>query len=168
MQTSVAPRRPFLWLSVAAFCLILDQLSKYYFNTRFEYGEIQPVIEGFWNWHLTYNRGAAFSFLADADGWQHYFFFALGTIVSSYLIWQLVKTPQSRLMDFAMSLVLSGVIGNLIDRALYGHVIDFIQWHYQNVYIWPTFNLADSAICLGMGLFIFLELFSKHPDASKN
>lgn len=159
----MAPRRPKFWLAWSLCIIVLDQLSKIYFDSSLHYGERVPVIEGFWNWTLAYNPGAAFSFLADAGGWQHYFFSGLALLISAFLLRQLIKTPQSLALDMATMLILSGALGNLIDRLLYGHVIDFIQWYWRD-FVWPAFNLADSAISLGVVLMLLDALFGKKHD----
>src|SRR3546814_6078306 len=104
-----------------------------------------PVIDGFWNWYRTYNTGAAFSFLSDAGGWQTWLFSALAVGISGLLAFWLSRTPRSdwrTALPFA--LVVGGAIGNVIDRVIHGHVIDFIQWYWRDHY-WPAFNIADSA-----------------------
>jgi len=124
------------------------------------------------NFTLAYNSGAAFSFLSDAGGWQRWLFTALSTVVSVVLIVWLKRMPeQQRMLPTAVALILSGAIGNLIDRVLYGYVIDFIQLYYssdscligfyglQGRCYWPNFNIADSAISVGAGLLILQSFF---------
>lgn len=161
----IAPRRPKFWLAWTLLIIVLDQLSKMYFDAALQYGERVPVIAGFWNWTLAYNPGAAFSFLAQAGGWQHYFFSILALLISAFLLRQLSKTPQSLALDLATMLILAGALGNFIDRQLYGHVIDFIEWYWRD-FIWPAFNLADSAITLGVVLMLLDALFGKKQDAN--
>jgi signal peptidase II len=108
-----------------------------------------PVIDGFWNWYRTYNTGAAFSFLADAGGWQKYFFLVLAVAISGLLTWWLRQTPRSDWKTAApYALVIGGAFGNVIDRLVHGHVVDFIQWYAGDFY-WPAFNIADVAIVTG-------------------
>jgi signal peptidase II len=137
------------WLLVSLLVLVLDQLSKQWVLTSLpEYTAI-PVIEGVWNWYRTYNTGAAFSFLSDAGGWQKWFFTVLALGISGLLAAWLARTPRAdwrTALPFA--LVIGGAIGNVIDRLLHGHVIDFIQWHWRDYY-WPAFNIADAAIVGG-------------------
>lgn len=147
------------WLALSVVVILLDQLTKYWVLTSLpEYTAI-PVIEGFWNWYRTYNTGAAFSFLADAGGWQKWFFTGLAILISGVLAVWLARTPRSdwrTALPFA--LVIGGAIGNVIDRQIHGHVVDFIQWHWQGHY-WPAFNLADAAIvggAIGIALFGFI------------
>ncbi len=145
-----------IWLLLSIAVIALDQLTKWWvLNTLPEYQPV-PVIEGFWNWYRTYNTGAAFSFLSDAGGWQKYFFVVLAIGITGLLTFWLLKTPRrdwKSALPFA--LVIGGAIGNVIDRLLHGHVIDFIQWHWQDHY-WPAFNIADSAIVAGaIGIALF-------------
>ena len=141
------------WFVLSALVIVLDQLSKVYFNGAYQYGEVREVIPGLFNFVLVYNPGAAFSFLADAGGWQKFFFTALAFSVSGWLGWQMLRGGQSRMMNLAGALIIGGALGNVIDRLIHGHVIDFIQVYYQHYY-WPAFNLADSAICLGAALMV--------------
>ncbi|MFW9609214.1 MAG: signal peptidase II [Aquaspirillum sp.] len=153
LPSVATPRQPLRWFGVAGVLLLLDQVTKLWFDSQLQYGEVREVIPHVWNWTLLYNPGAAFSFLADAGGWQRHFFTLLALAVAAVLSWMLVKGKQSRLMDASCALILSGAISNLIDRVLYGHVIDFIQWYWQDFY-WPAFNIADSAITVGAVLMV--------------
>lgn len=143
-----------LWFVLAALVIVLDQASKLWFDRHFSYGEVRPVIAGFFNWTLAYNPGAAFSFLADAGGWQRHLFSALALVVAGWLGWAIWRGRQSALMNLAGSLIIGGALGNLIDRVVYGHVIDFIQLYYQQYY-YPAFNVADSAIVVGAALMVW-------------
>lgn len=142
-----------MWLVLSVLVIVLDQASKLYFEQHFQYLEVRPVIEGFFNWTLVYNPGAAFSFLADAGGWQRHFFTLLAAGVSLWLGWGILRGQQSQRMNAASALIIGGAIGNVIDRVVYGHVIDFIQLYWQDFY-WPAFNIADSAICIGAVLMV--------------
>lgn len=144
------------WLSIGLLLvmMLLDQITKLYVNAAFQYGEILPVVPGFFNLTLRYNTGAAFSFLAEAGGWQKYFFTALALVVSIWLGGGILLEKFSRLMSIAAALISSGAIGNIIDRWVHGHVIDFLQFYYQSWY-YPAFNLADSCICIGAVLMIW-------------
>ena len=144
------------WLGLSALVLALDQWSKaWVLDSLPEYVAI-PVIDGFWNWYRTYNTGAAFSFLADAGGWQKWFFIVLAFAISGLMVWMLARTPRRDWRQaLPLALVIGGAIGNVIDRILHGHVIDFIQWHVGQHY-WPAFNIADSAVvggAIGIALF---------------
>ena len=148
------------WLALSAGIIVLDQLSKAWVLTTLpEYTAI-PVIEGFWNWYRTYNTGAAFSFLSDAGGWQKYFFVVLAVAITGLLGYWLSRTPR-RDWKTALSyaLVIGGAIGNVIDRLLHGHVVDFIQWYWRGYY-WPAFNIADAAIVGGAVGIALYGLFS--------
>ncbi|HET8819410.1 MAG TPA: signal peptidase II [Xanthomonadaceae bacterium] len=152
------------WLALSAVVLVLDQWSKHWVLTSLPEYQAIPVIEGFWNWYRTYNTGAAFSFLADAGGWQHWFFVVLAAVICGVLVFWMARTPRDdwrTAMPFA--LVIGGAIGNVIDRLRFGHVVDFIQWHWQEHY-WPAFNIADSAIVAGaIGIALFGLIGPKKP-----
>lgn len=151
-----------IWLLLSITVIAFDQLSKFWVLNHLPEYQAIPVIEGFWNWYRTYNTGAAFSFLSDAGGWQKYFFVVLATGITGLLTFWLSRTPRrdwKSALPFA--LVIGGAIGNVIDRLLHGHVVDFIQWHWQDHY-WPAFNIADSAIVAGaIGIALFGLLDSK-------
>ncbi len=138
-----------VWLIVSGVVLLLDQLSKYWVLTTLPEHTAVPVFEGWWNWFRSYNTGAAFSFLADAGGWQKYFFVGLALAVTGLLAYWLSKTPR-RHWQIALpyALVIGGAVSNVIDRLVRGHVVDFIQWFWRDFY-WPAFNLADAAIVAG-------------------
>lgn len=137
------------WLGVSALVLGLDQWSKAWVLKALPEFTAVPVIEGFWNWYRTYNTGAAFSFLADAGGWQKYFFVALALAISALMAWMLVRLPRRDWRQaLPLALVIGGALGNVIDRFVHGHVVDFIQWHVGQHY-WPAFNVADSAVVCG-------------------
>ena len=152
------------WLAVSALVIALDQLTKAWVLTSLpEYTAI-PVIEGYWNWYRTYNTGAAFSFLSDAGGWQKYFFVALAVAITGLLAYWLSRTPRRDWRTaLPYALVIGGAIGNVIDRLLHGHVVDFIQWHWRDYY-WPAFNIADSAIVAGAVAIAVYGLFGSQRD----
>ena len=145
-----------VWLVLSALVIVLDQWSKWWVLTSLPEYTAVPVIDGFWNWYRTYNTGAAFSFLADAGGWQKWFFTALGLGISGLLAFWLSRTPRSDWRTaLPFSLVIGGALGNIIDRQIHGHVVDFIQWHWRDYY-WPAFNIADCAVvggAIGIALF---------------
>ncbi len=149
------------WLVVSALILGLDQWSKLWVLANLPEFRPVPVIDGFWNWYRTYNTGAAFSFLADAGGWQQWFFIILAFAISAVLAWMLARTPRSDWKQaLPLALVIGGALGNVIDRFVHGHVIDFIQWYVGNHY-WPAFNIADSAVvCGAIGLALASGLIS--------
>ncbi|NOV25221.1 lipoprotein signal peptidase [Cupriavidus necator] len=147
---------PLLWMAFALLVVLLDQFFKIVIVRSFSYGESRPVT-GFFNLVLVYNKGAAFSFLADAGGWQRWFFTGLGVVVGAFIVWLLYRHTGQRLFCFAVSLILGGAVGNVIDRVVYGHVIDFLDFYVRN-YHWPAFNVADCAITVGAVLLIVDEL----------
>ncbi|MEA3303022.1 MAG: signal peptidase II [Pseudomonadota bacterium] len=150
-----------LWLSIAV--IVIDQLTKVWIDNNFLLHARQPVIDGFFDLTLAYNPGAAFSFLADAGGWQRWFFTILATVVTIILVVWLKRLPaHEKLNAAALSLIIGGAVGNLIDRIAYGHVIDFLLIYYQQ-WSWPAFNVADSAISVGVVLML-LAMFYSSPS----
>jgi len=145
------------WLCIAAIVSLIDQLSKITIAKTFQLGE-EKFVTSFFNLVLAYNKGAAFSFLHNSGGWQRYFFTAIGIGAAIYIIILLKKHGGQRMFSWALSLILGGAIGNVIDRLLYGHVIDFLDFHWNGFGHFPAFNIADSAICIGAALFILDEL----------
>ena len=154
--------KPWMWLSVLV--VVLDQATKYLAETLLVLHQPVPVWSWF-NWLLTYNTGAAFSFLADAGGWQRWFFLGLGVAVSiGLVVWLMRLRPGERRLAVALALILGGAVGNLIDRVWLGQVIDFIQLYYERWY-WPAFNLADSAISVGAVLLVIDSLWPQVPNS---
>ena len=148
------------WYLLSLVVIILDQWTKWLAETNLTFLEPVPVIEPFLNWTLAYNYGAAFSFLADAGGWQKWFFAGLALLMSLFVIGYLAKAPrQAKLLSLGLALVLGGAVGNLIDRLLHGHVIDFIHVHYADVWHYPIFNIADIGISIGVLLIVIDMLF---------
>ena len=147
------------WYGLAGLVVILDQLSKWVVLNHIRPGET-IFVAPFWNWVLTFNPGAAFSFLADQPGWQRWFFTLLALGVSGWIVVMLRQHRNEFRLSLALTLVLGGAVGNVIDRLRFGAVVDFIQWHIAGYY-WPAFNLADSAICLGAALLLLDQLRSK-------
>lgn len=144
------------WYVLAGVVIVLDQLSKWVVLKNIGFGETIYVAP-FWNWVLAFNPGAAFSFLADQPGWQRWLFSALALAVSGWLAIMLRQHPQQKLLSLALSLVMGGALGNVIDRIRFGAVVDFIQWHAAG-YFWPAFNIADSAITIGAILLVIEQL----------
>jgi signal peptidase II len=153
------------WLGIAAIVILCDQLSKIAIAKMFVLGQ-EMAITSFFNLVLAYNRGAAFSFLGNESGWQRYFFTAIGVVAVAFIIQQLRRNPGQRMFCWALSLIMGGAIGNVIDRLAYGHVIDFLDFHHRSFGHFPAFNVADSAITLGAALFIFDEL--RRVNRNKN
>ncbi len=155
------------WLLLSALIIIADQISKHVVLAHLELHETIPVIDGLFNWTLAYNEGAAFSFLADAGGWQRWFFTVLAVVVSGVLAVWLARTPRHDWKSaLPLALVIGGAIGNVIDRVRFGHVVDFIDVHYAGSHF-PAFNIADSAISVGAVLLIVFGLFGGHAEARK-
>jgi signal peptidase II len=145
------------WLGIAFIVILLDQLSKITVTKLFEYGEEKPITS-FFNLVLAYNRGAAFSFLSDQGGWQRYFFTAIALGAVGVIVYLLRRHAGQRMFCWALALIMGGALGNVIDRLLYGHVIDFLDFHWRGFGHFPAFNVADMAISIGAILFIFDEL----------
>ena len=151
-----------LWLTVVV--IVLDQISKLYFENSLSLYEQIVIIPDYFSWTLAYNTGAAFSFLADAGGWQRWFFAVVALVVSGVLlVWMKGLKPHETWVAVALALVLGGALGNLFDRVAYGHVIDFILIHWQSRWYFPAFNLADSAIPLAATM-LALDLFRTKPS----
>ena len=144
------------WLAIALLIILLDQFTKTLIIGNFQLGDSRTVTS-FFNVVRVHNAGAAFSFLAGASGWQRWFFVGLGTVATVFIVWMLRNHGGQRMFSWALSLILGGAIGNVIDRLLHGHVIDFIQVHAGGWYF-PSFNVADSAITVGAVLLILDEL----------
>ena len=144
------------WLGVAFAVIVLDQLTKAMIVATFNLGDAR-VVTPFFDIVRAHNRGAAFSFLNDASGWQRWFFVGLGLAAAVFIVWLLARHGGQRLFGWALALILGGALGNVIDRLLHGYVIDFIQVHWRDSYF-PSFNVADSAITLGAALLILDEL----------
>ena len=146
------------WLWLSAFTVVLDQLTKTIAEAEMLLHRAVAIFPGF-NFTLMYNKGAAFSYLSEAGGWQRIFFVVLSTVISIFLLFwlrQITRDEQQKnnqLLQVAIAFILGGAIGNLIDRAMTGEVVDFIQIYYSTYYF-PAFNIADSAITLGAGLLI--------------
>ncbi len=144
------------WLLLSAVVIVLDQWSKYWVLATLPEYKAVPVIDGFWNWYRAYNTGAAFSFLSNAGGWQTWFFTVLAVAISGLLVHWLSRTARGDWRAaLPYSLIIGGALGNVIDRLVHGHVVDFIQWYWRGHY-WPSFNIADSAIvCGAVGIALF-------------
>ncbi len=144
------------WLSITAIVLLLDQLSKWSALVNLQLGVPREVFDCM-NWLLLYNPGAAFSFLAQGAGWQRWLLTIMGISASVFIVFLLHRNKENKPLSLSLSLILGGAIGNVLDRLMYGAVVDFIDLHYGNWH-WPAFNLADSAISLGAVFIIFSEI----------
>jgi signal peptidase II len=145
------------WLGVAAIVIVVDQITKSMILGRFALHD-SVALTPFFNIVRVHNAGAAFSFLAGAGGWQRWFFIGLGSAAALFIVWMLRRHGGQKIFSWALALILGGAVGNVIDRLLHGHVVDFIQVHYRNAWYFPAFNIADSAITVGAGLLILDEL----------
>ena len=151
------------WLGLAFILILVDQFTKILIAGAYQLGE-STYVTSFFNVVRAHNKGAAFSFLADAGGWQRWFFTAIGLVAVAIIVWMLRSHPGQKLFSFAMACILGGAIGNVIDRVVYGYVIDFLDFHWA----WlspmfygghfPAFNVADSAITVGAACLILDEL----------
>jgi signal peptidase II len=146
------------WLIVSAAIAAADLATKAWVSRAFTEGEVREVTP-FFNLVLMHNTGAAFSFLAGAGGWQRWFFTAITLAISAVIVVMLRRPHRDRWVPLALSLVLGGALGNLYDRLTLGHVVDFVQLHAAGYY-WPAFNVADSAICVGVAILIWDSLRS--------
>ena len=152
-----------LWLGIALVILLADQATKLLIVDSFALGDSQTVTT-FFNLVRVHNSGAAFSMLSTASGWQRWFFTGIGIVATFFILWLLRSHPTQKLFCFALALVLGGAVGNVIDRIAYGHVVDFLDFHwdwlspvfYQGHF--PAFNVADSAISVGAVCLILDEL----------
>ena len=145
-----------LWLSLALLILLIDQLTKWLIVGQFALGDGR-VVTSFFNLVRAHNTGAAFSFLAQAGGWQRWMFTGIGVAASALMIWMLRSHPGQKLFGFAIACILGGAIGNVIDRLVHGYVVDFLDFHWAGWHF-PAFNAADSAITLGAASLLLDEL----------
>lgn len=167
MNTSLLKSTGLRWLWLAIVLLIVDQVTKQAIVALMDYRESIAIMP-FFNLTYVHNPGAAFSFLADQDGWQRWFFTIIASLVSALLLYWMAKTPkQDNLIAIAFALILSGAVGNLIDRLMFGYVIDFLDFYVGNKH-WPAFNIADSAIFIGAGLMIIDTLKGDNKEESSN
>lgn len=152
------------WLLLSLLVLVADRLSKDFFEGSLSMYQRIEVIPGYFDWTLAYNTGAAFSFLADADGWQRWFFAAIAIAVSVVLVvWMKRLKANEGLLAVALALVLGGALGNLYDRVVLGHVVDFILVHWQSQWFFPAFNIADTAITIG-AILLALDMFKSNKS----
>jgi signal peptidase II len=158
------PRRS-AWFALALAVVVADQLCKWTVLSAFAPGE-RLALTGFFNLVLAFNKGAAFSFLAGAQGWQTPLFIAVAVIAIAVVSVLLVRSPADRLVRAGLALILGGALGNLIDRVRYGQVVDFLDFHLYGWH-WPAFNVADSAITIGAGLLIYESLLHRGADGER-
>ncbi len=161
--TRAAGRGMLPWLAWAAIVLVLDQFTKTLIVGYYQLGDSTPITS-FFNIVRVHNPGAAFSFLADAGGWQRWFFTAIGLVAAGFMVWMLRQHPEQKLFSFAVSSLLGGALGNVIDRLLHGYVVDMLDVHgnwLRPLFAsghFPAFNLADAAISLGAVCLILDEI----------
>jgi len=144
------------WLGLALVIVIVDQFTKTLILGYYKYGDA-TYVTSFFNVVRAHNTGAAFSFLADAAGWQRWFFMAIGIAAALFIIWMLKSHAGQKLFSFSMAAILGGAIGNVIDRMMHGYVVDFLDFHLAGRHF-PAFNVADSAITIGAICLILDEL----------
>ena len=148
------------WLGISLAVIVVDHLTKFWVSSSLDYQEFVPVLP-FFSLVLVHNTGAAFSFLADAGGWQRWFFIAVGIVATVVIVRLLKRHTQEVRLALPLALVLGGALGNVIDRAVLGYVVDFLYFHYRD-FAWPAFNIADSAIFIGAVWLVWDSLLGKH------
>ncbi len=146
------------WLSISAVIVMVDLYTKHLIQRAFEYGE-HLTITSFFDLVRYHNEGAAFSFLAEAGGWQKWFFSGISVVAILVITYLIQKNQNQKLFCLGLALVLGGAIGNLYDRLTLGYVVDFLSFHVNDLF-WPAFNVADSAICVGVALLL-MDSFKK-------
>jgi len=160
-RTSTAGIWP--WLGLAALLLVLDQVTKQVILATYQLGD-STYVTSFFNIVRAHNTGAAFSFLAEAGGWQRWFFTAVGVAASVFIVWMLRSHPGQKLFAFALACILGGALGNVIDRLVHGYVVDFLDFHWRFLEgmfpggHFPAFNIADAAISVGAVTLILDEI----------
>jgi signal peptidase II len=156
MASGTARARWWPWLLLAAAIFVADQWTKQWILDHYQHGDA-TVVTSFFNIVRAHNPGAAFSFLAGASGWQRWFFTAIGLAAAVFIVWLLRAHAGQRLFSFALTLILGGAIGNVVDRLQHGYVVDFLDFHWAGWHF-PAFNIADSGITVGAVLLILDEL----------
>jgi signal peptidase II len=144
------------WLCLAIIIILADQFTKTLILGYYKLGDSTPVTS-FFNIVRVHNTGAAFSFLANAGGWQRWFFTGIGAVATIFILWMLRSHHAQKLFSFALACILGGAIGNVVDRLLHGYVVDFLDFHVKGWH-WPAFNIADSAIFIGAACLILDEI----------
>ncbi|ENO82402.1 lipoprotein signal peptidase [Thauera sp. 27] len=150
------------WLLLAAAVGVLDQVTKQLVLANLHYGQVIPITS-FFDLVLVFNPGAAFSFLADHGGWQRWFFTILALVISAWLLVMTYQHRHEKILPAAFALIIGGALGNVYDRLVHGAVVDFLHFHYAG-WSWPAFNLADSAITVGVVLMLWGQLRSPHAQ----
>ncbi len=153
------------WLIVALIVIAADHFTKWWVSSNLDFQQAVPVLP-FFSLVLVHNTGAAFSFLAHAGGWQRWFFIGVGIVATVILLRLLKRHSHEPRLAFALALLLGGALGNVIDRVVLGHVVDFLYFHYRG-FAWPAFNVADSAISVGAAMLIWDSLHGKPSPGDK-
>lgn len=164
MSSSRSRKTGYLLLALAG--IALDQFTKWEILARFQEGERFNIVPAFFDLTLAYNPGAAFSFLADQGGWQKFFFLGLALVISAYLARAIWKDEFGRWGKIGAAMIIGGALGNVIDRLIHGHVVDFLLFYWNNWY-YPAFNVADSFICVGAVLLVLDGLIHKKEPQDK-
>ena len=160
-------RSGLVWLLLSVAVIALDLLSKWVDESSLDLYQQVPVIDGLFSFTLAYNPGAAFSFLSDAGGWQRWFFITIAVGMRILLLVWLARLSRDKWLEpVALSLILGGALGNLYDRVVHGHVVDFILVHWQQQWFFPAFNIADSAITVGAVMLIADMFWPKKAKAA--
>jgi signal peptidase II len=152
------------WFSLSAIIIIFDLFTKHLIQQAFQYGE-HLTMTPFFDLVRYHNEGAAFSFLANAGGWQKWFFAAISVIAIAVITYLIIKNLHNKLFCVGLALILGGAVGNLYDRLTLGYVVDFLYFHINDL-AWPAFNVADSAICVGVALLLW-DSFKAGKNLSK-
>jgi signal peptidase II len=145
------------WLALALIILIADQFTKVLILGYYKLGD-STYVTSFFNVVRAHNTGAAFSFLAGADGWQRWLFTGIGVVATVFILYMLRTHPGQKLFCFALACILGGAVGNVIDRVVHGYVVDFLQFHWNNRWYFPAFNIADMGISIGAACLILDEI----------
>lgn len=165
MTSEVNKQNALPWLGLSALMIVIDQWTKWLAVGHLQFQQPVSVIDGFWNWNLTHNTGAAFSFLAQAGGWQHAFFIGLALLISATLSFWLSRTARNEWRTaLPFALIVAGALGNVVDRFRLGYVVDFIEWYYRSFH-WPVFNVADSCIVVGATLMVLFNFGAKEKQS---
>ncbi len=154
-QAQLPSRQFWAWIGLAAFIVGLDQWTKQYFDSNLFYQERWNILP-FFDFTLLYNPGAAFSFLAGGQGWQRWFFVGIAAVATVFIVTMLRRSAKQPLFCLSLSLILGGAIGNVVDRLMHGHVVDFLLFYWNQSYF-PAFNIADVAISCGAALLVLDE-----------
>jgi len=163
MSSSLSKKTAYLLIALVG--IALDQLTKWEILAHFQEGERLNIIPSFFDLTLAYNPGAAFSFLADQGGWQKFFFLGLALVISAYLARAILRDEFRLSGKIGAAMIIGGAIGNVVDRLIHGHVVDFLLFYWQN-WFYPAFNIADSFICVGAVCLVIDGLLHKKTPSN--